>query len=82
MKITIVELKKILDEILEELKQDCRIIGFPEIVDEPTGNKQSITLSFCNHEFVDQTKGYFEDDYSGYVYFPIDGKYIKIYYES
>lgn len=81
MFISINKLKKILNEIAEDLKQDVNFC-YPEIVDKPKGKKQKSDLSFCIYEYVDQHSGMFGDDSYGHVYIPLCGKYLKIEYYS
>ncbi len=74
------ELKEIFDEIIRSAKEDCSQIYFPEIVDTPTGSKQEYdgNKKIFDHIFIDQKSGVCEDDYYGSIYYPYNGKYIKV----
>jgi hypothetical protein len=74
--------EKELKEIIKHYDEDCEYIAFPTIVSRPTGEKQGYdgNKKIFDHIYVDQTVGYCEDDYYGYMYFPIQDKYLKVFY--
>lgn len=71
--------KSMIDAIIKEAKEDCCEIYFPEIVDTPTGTKQTSNIEMFDHEYVDQKCGCCGDDYYGSIYYPLPcGKYIRV----
>lgn len=71
---------RINEEIKEFFKENEEVEGLYfdtiKIVDKPKGRKQQ------DGEYCDQSRGYCEDDFYGYYYWPTDnGKYVCMYYE-
>jgi hypothetical protein len=76
----LIELKEILEKIVESGKEDGATLYFPTIVDVPKGKKQNSDISIFDHEYVNQ-----EEDFCGNIfgdmYYPLeDGKYLKVIY--
>jgi hypothetical protein len=72
-----------LTQLFLEIKADmvgCSYSNIPEIVDTPKGKKESYdgNKEIFDHIFVDQHAGSCGDDYYGHVYYPIEGKYLKV----
>jgi hypothetical protein len=75
---------KIFSEIKEDISKDCGHCDLPEIVDVPKGKRQDYDgdNSVFDHIFVDQRNGYLCDDAYGHVYYPVDGKYLKVAFST
>lgn len=76
------KIKPYFDEIVTDLKENGSEIYFPEFVDKPTGTRQDYdgNTELFDHIYVDQHVGYCGDDYYGHIYYPFEGKYIKVGY--
>ncbi len=66
---------------LSEAMEDCYIVSLVGVVepDEVTGVRQDSEQ--FGHEYVDQHTGPCGDDFSGFMYFPVEGKYVKVRYQ-
>jgi hypothetical protein len=71
----------LMDDVLTFINSEAghyEIIGYV-VTDKLTGKRQEEEGPF-DHSFVDQSCGYSGDDYSGFIYLPVNDKYLKIYF--
>ena len=70
-------------DIKDSMEHDSSYWRIAEIVDKPQGQRQPCVSNLFDHEYVLQDGGGPTGDlYSGYVFFPVNGKYLKVEYSS
>ena len=69
---------KCIETINEEAKNAGMQLSFPQIVDAPQGQKQNYEYGFFDHVFVVQQHDSYLGSFSGSVYYPFMGKYLKV----